>query len=322
MKVYRCVEFSKLVFMVSDDASLIWNQAQSDHTGNDDQQGSNWWLNPIYNGLRESVIADVIYQGQDKFFDKSLEYNAMQGGRFNPSRSFGVLYTSSNTLIAALEVLYHQFVSAYPLYKRMNSSSGLLTSAFNINPPRILDILLVVFEIEIPDNLCQKDLCGDIESLKGDCKSIGFERYLGESFNRNFLFGNDYEISRIVGCFLHSKDDPSYRVPSARIDFDIQDELNIRNYLIPERQYKPEEIDLTGNYKKYRARVTLDKNDNNVHDVEMEIIGETKRSTSFNLQPIPQRTTPPAQHIRFEPNLLDGNDRKRYFRGVEIQRFF
>ncbi len=322
MKVYRAIEFSKLIWMISDDGSLYWNQAHFSHINQTGNRGSNWWLNLDLKNYRDIVISDVIYKGQDIFFDKSLEFNAMQGGRFNPPRSFGMLYTSSNTLMSCLEVLFHQFENAYPLYKRMDNNSTLLTSSFNMNVPRDLDISIVVFEIEIEHTLCQREICGDVEVLKEDCRKIGFERYIGDKFNRNFIFGNDYEISRILGCHLHSETDPSYKVPSARVDFELQDELGIRNYLIPERRYNVEEIKLTGKYIEYNAKINLEQTDKHSHDVRLEIMGSSTQSIVFSLQSVPSKMKPNDQIIKFEPNLNDGNDRKRFFRGVETQRFF
>jgi hypothetical protein len=320
MKVYRAIEFSKLIWMISDDASLIWNEAHVSHE-NGNTHSSNWWMNDLLKASRHNIISDVIYNGRDRFFDRSLEFNAMQGGRFNPSKSFGVLYTSSNPLMACLEVLYHQFTSAFPLYKKMNRNSNQFTSSFNIKVPQHLQIMIECFEIEIDDNYCSREVCSDIDTLKEDCKKLGFERYIGDSFSRDFIFGNDYEISRILGCYLHSYNDPSYKVPSARVDFDIQDELEIRNYLIPEKQYQSDKVDLTGRFIEYKATIDLEANDNNLHEVEVEISGMKRHILKFNLQPIPYKNKPREQFLRYEPNLNDGNDRRRFFRGVELQKF-
>lgn len=321
MKVYRAIEFSKLLFMISDDATLRWNTARLNHSSSADI-GSNWWMHNSFRPFKHEMISDVVHYGQDKFFDKSLEFNAMQGGRFNPSRSFGVLYTSSNPFMAALEVLYHQFISAYPLYKRMNSSSDQFTSSFNVPVPQHLRILIVVFEIDIADEYCNREVCCDLGNLKDDCKSLGFERYIGDKFTRDFIFGNDYEISRILGCYLHTNADPSYKVPSARVDFEIQDILDIRNYLIPEKRYDPDKIDLTGRYLEYNAEINLDIENEKGHDVKVDIIGKSTKTVNFKLQPIPHKNKPREQFIRYEPNLNDGNDKKRFHRAVEVQRFF
>jgi len=321
MKVYRAIEFSKLIWMISDYAALRWNQARSEHEPLHSHT-SNWWLSTDFELFKDEMISDVIYQGQDKFFEKSLEFNAMQGGRFNPARSFGVLYTSSDPLVAALEVLYHQFMSTYPLYRRINSSSKQFTSSFNIKVPRQLKILIVAFEIDLADEYCQTEVCGDLESLKEDCRRLGFERYIGEKFSRDFIFGNDYEVSRIIGSYLHTFEDPSYKVPSARISFDIQDQLGIRNYLIPERQYDPAKIDLTGNYYEYVVSLDFELEDTSGHQVDIEVRGLTSETFSIKLQPIPRKGKPISQHIRYEPNLNDGSDKNRFHRLVEIQRFY
>lgn len=321
MKVYRAIEFSKLIWMISDDAALQWNIAHKHHDVSP-AAGSNWWLNQSLQAFKHEMISDVVHSRQDKFFDKSLEFNAMEGGRFNPSRSFGVLYTSSDPLMAALEVLYHQFTSAYPLYKRMNSNSNQFTSSFNVNVPQHLNILIVSFEIEIDDEYCTREVCSDLETLQNECKSLGFGRYVGESFTRDFIFGNDYEIPRILGSYLHTHDDPSYKVPSARIDFDTQDKLGIRNYIIPERIYDPAKVDLTGRYLEYSAMINLDLDDEEGHSVNMHVNGKSKLELDFRLQPIPNKNKPRSQYIRYEPNLNDGNDKRRFHRLVELQRFF
>lgn len=321
MKVYRAIEFSKLIWMISDDASLRWNEAHIYHEDKSSQE-SNWWMNPELKPFIHEMISDIVHHGQDKFFDKSLEFNAMQGGRFNPSRSFGVLYTSSDPLMAALEVLYHQFTSAYPLYKRMNRNSNQFTSSFNMKVPQNLRILIIVFEIDIDDNYCTREVCCDIEDLKKDCKTLGFERYIGEKFSRHFIFGNDYEISRILGCYLHSANDPSFKVPSARVEFETQDALKIRNYLVPEKKYDPNKIDLTGRYLEYNAVINLELNQNLGHTVDLEVIGKSFEPLKFYLQPTPKNNKPRNQYVRYEPNLNDGNDKKRFHRTIEVQRFF
>ncbi|KIC92646.1 RES family NAD+ phosphorylase, partial [Flavihumibacter solisilvae] len=168
MKVYRAIEFSKLIWMISDDASLSWNTAHRNHISGD-RLVPNWWMTDVLSPFKHEMISDVVFNGQDKFFEKSLEFNAMQGGRFNPSRSFGVLYTSSDPLMASLEVLYHQFISAYPLYKRMSSNRDQFTSSFNMNIPQHLEVLIVAFEIEIADEYCQREVNCEIEHIKADC---------------------------------------------------------------------------------------------------------------------------------------------------------
>jgi|GEM_PF-4821825 len=322
MKAYRAIEFSKLIWMISDDASLRWNVAHRFHEDETNVTGSNWWMNPKYKPYKHEIISDVVHNGQDKFFDKSLEFNAMQGGRFNPSRSFGVLYTSSDPLMAALEVLYHQFISAYPLYKRMNSNSNQFTSSFNIKVPQHLKILIVVFEIDIADEYCKREICNDLDDLKDLCMKLGFGRYVGDEFSRDFIFGNDYEISRILGSYLHTHADPSYNVPSARIDFDVQNQLNICNYLIPEKRYDSKKIDLTERYLEYNAILNLDLEDESGHEVGIEIAGKTSQKVKFKLQPIPHKNKPKDQYKKFEPVLTGRDAEKRFHRSVEIQRFF
>ena len=98
--------------------------------------------------------------------------------------------------------------------------------------------------------------------------------------------------------------------------------MNIRNYLIPERRYDAAKIDLTGRYLECNASINLDLETETGHDVEIDVIGKSARNLKFQLQPIPHKNKPRNQHIRYEPNLNDGNDKRRFHRLVEIQRFF
>jgi hypothetical protein len=98
--------------------------------------------------------------------------------------------------------------------------------------------------------------------------------------------------------------------------------LKIRNYLIPEKRYDASKIDLTGKYLEYNAVINLEADEGTGHEVEVEVVGTTSRIINCNLQPIPNNNKPRNQYVKYEPNLNDGNDKRRFFRSVEVQRFF
>lgn len=314
MKAYRSIEFSKLIWMLDDNLSQIWHQ---NNILNDQNNGpSNWWLNNDYIEARRYIGSEICLNNSEKFLENSLDFNAMQGGRFNPSRSFGVLYTSSHPLLSALEVLYHLYINAFPLYKRLDKNSREFTSSFNINIPDKLKVLIIAFELEIDDTLCQEEVCGDCPTLDTLCSSIGFHRYIAENFSRDFIFGNDYEISRLIGTYLYTKDNSSFKVPSARIDFEIQDELQVRNYIIPEKESVNEKVQLTGKFIEYFTTLDLIKDENQYHKIYITPNGNDISSFELFLQPLPK--SDPTQIKIFRPNI---GDNKEHFRKVEIQKY-
>lgn len=320
MKIYRAIEFSKLIWLITGDTALVWHSANM--TYNETKQStSNWWLSKDFLKTRRYICSDICKNSEQAFFDNSFYYNAMQGGRFNPSKSFGVLYSSSHPLLSALEVLFHQYNGAYPLYKRINRSSNEFTSAFNVQIPKKLDLLIVSFEIEIDDAYCPLKICESKESLVKLCSSIGFERYIGENFSRDFIFGNDYEISRLIGAHLHTKDSSSFRVPSARIDFNMQDEINVRNYLIPEKEFDASKVRLTGNFYEFSTQLDLELEDNPFHTVSLKVMGQDELNARIYLQPKPTRKNK-WQFVKYEPNSDIEDDKKKYFREVELQKFY
>lgn len=320
MKIYRAIEFSKLIWLITSETSLVWHSANVEYNGTN-QKTSNWWLSNDYLEKRRYICSDICINSERAFFDNSFYYNAMQGGRFNPSKSFGVLYASTNPLLSALEVLYHQYCGAYPLYKKINRSSKEFTSSFNVQIPKKLDLLIVVFEISIDDSYCKLEICDSQDSLIELCSKIGFERYIGENFSRDFIFGNDYEISRLIGAFIHTNDKSSFKVPSARIDFNMQDEINIRNYLIPEKEFDANKIKLTGNFYEFSTQVDLELDNNSYHVVNLKAIGQKELNANFYLQPKPTRKNK-WQFVKYEPNSDNEDDKKKYFREVEIQKFY
>ena len=318
MRIYRAIEFSQLIWLTSDYAKLVWETLSF----NENKNSKNWWF---YNENLENsrlIIKDICNNTTNDFFTKSLDYNAMQGGRFNPSKSFGVIYSSSNPLVSALEVLYHQFNGALPLYSRMKKSNQKFTSSFNVKIPEKLESIIISFEIEIDDTFCSKEICNDEEELKKLCQNIGFDRYIGDNFGRDFIFGNDYEISRLLGTYLHTATDGSFRVPSARIDYDVQDEQGIRNFIIPEKSYDKEKIKLTGNFYEYRCEVDLKNLGFNKHPVNIEAQGKNgSEKLKFTLDPKPSKRYTKNQYIKYLPNTENNEAKKNYYREVEIQKF-
>lgn len=318
MKIYRAIEFSQLIWLTTDYAKLVWESLSFD----ENKKIKNWWFYKEHFEKRRLIIKDICENSKKDFFTKSLDYNAMQGGRFNPSKSFGVIYSSSHPLVSALEVLYHQFDSALPLYSRMKKNNKKFTSSFNVKIPEKLESLIIAFEIEIDDSFCTKEICSDEEELKELCQKIGFERYIGDNFGRDFIFGNDYEISRLLGTFLYTDKDASFKVPSARIDYDVQDEKSIRNYIIPEKNYDNKKVKLTGNFFEFRCKVDLENSSLKSHPVKIEFEGKNGvEKLSFALDPKPSKRYTKEQFIRYLPDTPNPDDQKNYYREVEIQKF-
>lgn len=317
MKIYRAIEFSQLIWLSTAYATLEWESLSLNGNGSKE----NWWFLKENIETRRQIIKDICENSNESFFQKSLDYNAMQGGRFNPSKSFGVIYTSSNPLVSTLEVLFHKFNGALPMYSKMRKENKKFISSFNVNIPEKLDTLIISFEIEIDDDLCSVEICDNESNLKSICEKIGFERYIGDNFSRDFIFGNDYEISRLIGSYMHTSNDATFKVPSARIDYVTQDENFIRNYIIPEKNYSSDKIRLTGNFYEYRCNIDLEKSDNK-HSVRVLAIGkDTEEELYFSLDPVPSKRYTKDQFIRYVPNTENPQDRKNYYREVELQKF-
>lgn len=320
MILYRSIEFSKLIFLLDEARQFLWDTFQIERDGwKSGEFHQNWWMNKKLEKERREMVASVIKTSKVAFFDKSMEFNAMSGGRFNPERSFGVLYSANHPAIAALEVLYHKFVELYPLYAGIQSKKSQLTSGFDMKIPDELDVLIVVFELEIENSQNLLRLNDDISNLKNICDKIGFQRYTGGSFDREFIFGNDYEISRHVGTYIHSHDHDGFLVPSARVSFEDQDELKLRNAILFEGKtanFKPE---LTGKFVEYRCAVNLSGSGPDGLDVSVQAIGETTFKTSFKLQCNPPKRGEHPQIRSYLPNVSISNSRVRQ---VVIQKYF
>jgi len=324
MKVYRAIEFSKLIFLLDEDAQPFWDYQRSkrEQSRPTDSINFNWWLDPGFQTERRQVIAHIAKPENKGFFEKSIQYNAMQGGRFNPTRSFGVLYCATDPTVAALEVLYHLFSESFPIYSGMKKSSNKIGSSFNMKIPERMNVLIPVFEIELSPNAKPYRLCDDVPGLTTDCQKVGFRRYIGNNFSRDFIFGNDYEISRILGCHLHTQEKSSFFVPSARVDFETQDQLSQRNLIIPEKDFDETQPRLSGRFREYRCEVGMEQIGKRGHRVMVEVCGDgTSATHEIWLQPNPTKKGNDLQTIKYAPDTGTIKEKHVYSRVVQVQKF-
>ncbi len=321
MNLYRAIEFSKLAFMLNEESREIWNSAAIEFKNNNMGKKVNWWCDPKKAKQRRAISAWICKESAELFFDKSLEFNAMRGGRFNPARSFGILYTATCPTVAALEVLYHQFEQAFPLYKNMSKSGETLTSNFNSPIPDKQELIIVAFEIDYKGNSKQK-VFDDLKDAKNLSEKVGFSRYVSSNFNREFVFGNDYEISRIIGCHMHTQEKSAFKVPSARIDFVLQDKLKKRNVLIPEKEIDAKIASLSGKWIEYKFEVDMNKDDSGSHAVTCFVNGKPEGKHEFLLDPVPPKKGPHLQIHEYLPNSSGSlAERKMFARYVATQKF-
>ncbi len=320
MKIYRGIEFGRLLFMLDSDASSAWREIGDVYVPPGASNMANWWLDSKFKNVRKEFIGYICRSGHEAFFDVSVEFNALRGGRFNPARSFGMLYTAESPTWAALEVLYHQFSSAEPIYKGMHKKSGMIHSSFNVKVPECLSALIVVFEFELTPEPEINEPCKDTKSLTEVCEKIGFGRYTRDGFSRNFIFGNDYEIAQILGCYINSKKAHALRVPSARVSFYLQDKLNMNNIVIPEKTLDQLNIKLTGSFREYLCKVEM--NPDPYHRVVMTAFGERTQKATFLLEPTPTLRHPSRQVLTYQPALQHIRKREPADeRLVHLQRF-
>lgn len=314
MKLYRSIEFSRLTFLIDEEHKLLWENL--DILAKKEITYSNWWLNSKESKKRHQMIKNVV-SNSSQFFNKSADFNSKIGGRFNPSRSFGAIYTSSCPTLSMLEVLYHVFDSSLGLYKNLKRSSDRLTSSFNIPVPEQIKVMITAMELDIKDNIEIHKLCKNRETLKNFCYDLGFYRYIDDNFNENFLFGNDYEITHIMGCYFHKIGKTFLGVPSARVDMIHQDNDRY-NAIIPENIINELNPKLTGRFREYIC--TMDMNElEEKHKIEITAMGTKEKSNNIFLQNKPSRKN--NRIIEFSQVDDTGENRKRYSREIHLQRF-
>lgn len=315
MKLYRSIEFSRLAFLVDENHQKIWKEMIVEPR--DGARYSNWWLKKENDLQRRQIIKNVMCDSK-KFFEKSADFNSKVGGRFNPEKSFGAIYTSTNPTLSMLEVLYHVFDSSLGLYKDLKRSSDKLVSSFNVPVPEYIEIMIIALELDADDKCKIEKLCADKIKFKKLCEKLGFYRYIDSYFNEDFLFGNDYEITRIIGCSFHEKNNLSLLgVPSARVGFVYQGD-EYYNVVIPENRVDCLNLALTGKFREYKCKMFMTEEDAR-HRIEIKAVGRTEKSSIVYLQNKPSRNN--DRVIEFSQVKDVGEDRKKYSREVRLQRF-
>lgn len=309
MKLYRAIEFSKLAFMLSPYGREEWNQCNEEFISRK-LEGKNWWLHSYFESRIKDLIADVVANGHKNFFQKSLTYNSISGGRFNPSNSFGILYTSTNPAVAILEVLFHIFDSKKKFLKSANTNKAVYSDLFNEDHPSIAKHLIIVFGFEV-----QGENPGDFrddKSISGLCERIGFDRYTADaSFDGDFIFGNSYEISRLVGTFLNTREDFNcYRFRSARI-IDEEHYRDFYNLIVPEKFIEDLNPRLSGQYFISETGINIADHEGH-HEISIRVKGQEDKDFLLKLEKAPDKrggrdlrykTYRPILPEEFQPNL-------------------
>lgn len=320
MRYYRALEFSKLQYLLEPKAHLFWIQNELNFSSKDKV---NWWMEDDKKTVvaRNALASSVVKHSKDKFFRISAEFNSINGGRFNPKQSWGALYCSNSHMTAALEVLYHQFNSAYSNYSTSVKNKANIHTNFNRRIADKVEVKIIVFEFEKnSDEHMFYPLNDGQDSLEEDCKSHGFDRYLTSTFDRDFIFGNDYIISQILGCSIHSK--AAYcgiQVPSARLNYELQDnvEPKIRNFVIPEKDIPSFNFDFTKKFVEYHFEIFCDFNSNGHHDVLMTVKGQTYK---FEIQKFPDRKNDRDKQIKIFEHVTPNIGEKK-LREVVTQKY-
>lgn len=260
----------------------------------------------------KNIISD-----SDEFFDKSADFNSKVGGRFNPAKSYGAIYTSSSPTLSMLEVLYHVFDSSLGLYKSIKKSSDKLTSSFNVPVPEKIEVLIVALELDIKESFKTVNLCRDSSSFKVLCEDLGFYRYIDGGFNEDFIFGNDYEITNIMGCYYHRQKNTALKSPSARVD--IKHQKNDRyNMILPEKLSSELAPNLTGNFREYICSMDM-KEEHEKHAISIEALGSTEKQEVIYLQNKPSKRN--GRIVEFSQIDDSGENKKKCSREVHLQRF-
>ena len=146
MRLYRSIEFSRLAFLIDNIHNKVWLDLEADSRKK--IKYSNWWLRRD-NALKKNQMIKNVAADSRLFFEKSVDFNSKVGGRLNPAKSYGAIYSSSSPTLSMLEVLYHLFDSSLVLYKNLKRSSDKLTSSFNVPVPEKIEVLIVALEFEV-----------------------------------------------------------------------------------------------------------------------------------------------------------------------------
>lgn len=322
MKLYRAIEFSKLSFMLSAYGSSEWTKAVDSFKLKKNKRNTNWWFDLDHSAQIEYIIADVIANGKNSFFENSMTFNSIIGGRFNPPNSFGIMYTASNPLLASLEVLFHIYDNKKKFLANTAKNFHDFSTTFDENSPRKAKNLFVVFTIDAGENLQIEDYTNP-ELLKDSCSQIGFKRYTDhEDYNENFIFGNSYEISRILGCFLHTNcTNKAFKFKSARID-NTQAFGDFYNVILPETYLREDDLKLTQEF--YLVETTLDVEENEgLHTVNLSLKGANQLDAKIYLEKyLDEKKTRTHPRLKnYKPNIPAALSPSLNSRGVLFQRF-
>jgi hypothetical protein len=216
MNLYRALNFRNLVHMVDPDLRGQWEDAQK-------PSSQNWWFLDRHRDLKRRVVNYVIQRGVKSFVEESLYYTALTGGRWNLPRSHGILYCSENPLLSCLEVAYHELMSGLPHLRRMKRIEDKIRTSTNVTVSDNLRILIVVFVLELSVELKETELDKDVGTIKSICNQAGFGNYTGHrEFDKEFLFGNEYTVTRTIGAVIYGQRSELIRVQSARTHEDIK----------------------------------------------------------------------------------------------------
>jgi hypothetical protein len=210
MNIFRALNFRNLVYMIDPDLRRQWKDAQK-------PSSENWWFSDRHRDLKRRIVNYVIQKGVEPFVEESLYYTALTGGRWNLPRSHGILYCSENPLLSCLEVAYHELMGGLPHLRRMKRIEDKIRTSMNVTVPEELRFLIVVFVIELSGKVKETELDKDVKSIKSICNQAGFGNYTGHrEFDKEFLFGNEYTVTQMIGAVIHGQRSDLIRVQSAR----------------------------------------------------------------------------------------------------------
>lgn len=319
MKLYRAIEFSRLTFLVNKYHQNLWDYLITKNS-QEYVEFYNWWLRDDFQNEKDQMIKNVLNNSEDFVF-KSLDYNSKIGGRFNPAKSFGCLYCSINPTLSVLEVLYHQFESSAKIFKTLSKASDKITTSFNVPIPKNIEVLIIAFELDIniPDNKIF-ELCKSEDKFTEFCRRIGFGRYIDENFDANFIFGNDYEVTNVIGCHIHTLNSSIIKVPSARVEYNYQKLKELNNIIIPEIVLSELDYSMTGKFREYYCNMDLVPKDEGYH-ISLNIVGEDETDWDIILQPWPNKTNNQIVSFTQISDKYDKVNKKKYSRDVHLQRY-